>query len=106
MQDDIARRIRFWLDQRGMSQKELAASSGVTEAAISKYVNGDRVPRSITLGKIAAALSVTTDELMGVVPTEEDELEESVVILARNMDRLTDDQRERLIRALATRPRQ
>ncbi|MBR3317987.1 MAG: helix-turn-helix transcriptional regulator [Atopobiaceae bacterium] len=98
-------RLRFWLAQRRMTQRDLAVASGVTEAAVSKYVNGEREPRAITLTKLASALGVSTDELMGVVPTPADDLENSVTLLARNMDQLTDDQRERIIRALASRPR-
>ena len=33
------------LKERGMSQKELAKAAGLTPAAVSRYVNGEREPR-------------------------------------------------------------
>ena len=48
-----------------MSQKELAKKADVTEAAVSHYIKGDRIPRSTTLGLIAGALGVTAGFLLG-----------------------------------------
>ena len=48
-----------------MTMKELAAIVGVTEAAISHYETGRREPDPNMLGRIANALHVTVDYLLG-----------------------------------------
>lgn len=54
------------LRQRNMSQRELAIRANTTEATISRYISGDRVPRIELVVEIARALNVTTDYLLGV----------------------------------------
>lgn len=76
-----------------LSQKELAAKVGVTESAMSYYVQGKRVPRSDILTKIAKALNTTTDYLLGVTnnisnETAQDELQ----YLQRNLGKLDKNQ--------------
>jgi transcriptional regulator with XRE-family HTH domain len=41
-----------------MSQKELADACGITEAAVSRYLNHGRMPKTIILKKMAEVLSV------------------------------------------------
>ena len=48
---------------RGMTQKRLAESAAVTQAALSRYENDLRDPRQQTLGSLAAALGVTPEFL-------------------------------------------
>lgn len=84
-----------------MSQKELAGMTGLTPAAVSRYVNGDREPRPITVASIAKALGVTPADITG---TESDrETDEAVRLIARNAHQLTEAQRAELITALAKR---
>lgn len=66
MSEEIGKKIDEALKEKNMTQKELAEKAGVTEAAVSHYVKGDREPRSNTLGVIAAALGVTAGFLLGV----------------------------------------
>lgn len=42
---DIGKKILRIMKEKGMSQKQLATASGITEAAISKYISGEREPR-------------------------------------------------------------
>lgn len=100
---DVCERIRFWLHESGMTQKELANRSDITEAAISKYVRGEREPRSLTLSRIAAAFGVTVDDFLGTTHVGESDIEQAVYTLSRNCDRLTEEQRNRLIKALLDR---
>ena len=44
------------LKSRGMSQKDLATASGLTQAAIGHYVKGARVPNLETAIRISSAL--------------------------------------------------
>ena len=60
----IGNNIRARLSEAHMTQRELARRARVTEAAISRYVMGEREPRARTLARIAHALGCTCDELL------------------------------------------
>lgn len=51
-------RLSAILKSRGMSQRDLAAASGLTPAAISRYANGKRVPSIEVSERISDALGV------------------------------------------------
>lgn len=59
-------RISRLLKEQGISQKELAARVGATEAAISKYIKGEREPRAEILANIATVLKTTSEALLGI----------------------------------------
>lgn len=63
--EDINSRIKIALKEKGMTQKELSEKSCVTEAAISRYVNGNRCPTLRVAAQIADALDVSLDWLAG-----------------------------------------
>lgn len=54
---------------RGLTQQELAKLSEITQQSISKYERGIRSPESESLKKLALALRVSADDLLGI--TEE-----------------------------------
>ena len=58
------------LQEIGMSQRRLAKLIGVTESALSRWVNGQREPRASMLYKISKILGVTMDDLMKGVDDE------------------------------------
>lgn len=53
------------LEERRMTQKELARRAGVTEAAVSRYLTGERAPQAATVAALARALDCSTDDLLG-----------------------------------------
>lgn len=59
-------RLRAVREMRGISQNELARISGVAQNQISRYEAGQTDPSSTTLGRIALALDVSTDYLLGL----------------------------------------
>lgn len=61
---DFPQRLGMHLREKGISQLELAARVGVTRAAMSRYLSGDREPRFATLVRIAEELEVNVDELI------------------------------------------
>lgn len=89
------------LERSRMTQRELASSTGLTEAAVSRYISGAREPRAVTVAKIAKALDVTPQELLGTVTN--DEVDGAVRLIARNASALSEEQRAELIAALAKR---
>ncbi len=53
-------------DGYGLTQKQLSEKSLVPLASISKYENEGRLPDCITLVKLALALDVSVDYLLGL----------------------------------------
>lgn len=58
-------RLRDLIEDRCITQRELAQDVGVTEVTISRYTNGGRMPRVDIIGRIAEALGASTDYLLG-----------------------------------------
>lgn len=101
MSIEFGRRLAYMLERNRMTQRDLAAATGLTEAAVSRYVSGAREPRAITVAKIARALDVSPQELLGAVTN--DEVDGAVRLIARNASFLTEEQRVELIASLAKR---
>ena len=93
----FGQRLAALLEQQGMTQLDLAARVGVTRAAMSRYVSGDREPRFVTLVRIAEELDVHVDELLGT-GTGTDSVDSALRLVARA--RLTDEQKASLRQAL------
>ena len=55
--------LRRLMNERGMSQKQLAAITGVSVSGISQYVHGLVRPREDVMRKLAAALNVRIEFL-------------------------------------------
>ncbi len=64
----VGRRISQFRRERGLTQKQLAEEIGVVRFVISNYENGKYGPGGFYLVRLAIALGVTTDELLGVRP--------------------------------------
>ena len=67
----FAERLKNILSNK-MTQRELAEKTGLTEVTISRYVNGQRVPKGTEIVKISQAINVSCDYLLGVVDNEKD----------------------------------
>ena len=91
-------RLQRALSDAGMSQKELALKAGVTEAAVSHYLKGDRIPRAAVAVKIAEALGVSVEELMN--GNDETSFDDVYKIVARSAKQLNDEQKFALVKAL------
>lgn len=96
----LGERIQALLEARHMTRKQLAEASGLTEAAISRYISGTRSPKSISLSAIAKALGVTSDELLGNTSDSSNEIDDAIRLVARNAGSISKDQKKLLINAL------
>lgn len=101
----MGEKLRMLILERGVSQKELAQKAGVTEAAISHYINGDRSPRGAILLNIANALDTTTDFLLSGSKSEknnisENEIENCYKLLAKNINQVSFEQKQRFLKLL------
>lgn len=101
MSVEFGRRLASLLERSRLSQRDLANMTGLTEAAVSRYISGAREPRAVTVAKIAKVLDVTPQELLGTVTN--DEVDGAVRLIARNASALSEEQRAELIAALAKR---
>jgi len=63
----LGKRLERARQARGMTQEQLAAASGVKHSHISRLENDDiKDIKGTTLRRLARALEVTTDELLGM----------------------------------------
>lgn len=62
--DIFAKNVKRLLDEKCISQRELADTVGVTEVAMSRYLNDGRMPKGPILYNMAKALGVSVDDLL------------------------------------------
>lgn len=65
METSFTERLRNARNNRGLSQAELAQRAGLEPSAVSHFEAGRRQPSFHNLRKLADALGVTTDYLLG-----------------------------------------
>ncbi len=57
--------IRVWREHRGFSVKKLAEKAGIAPAYLSQIETGKRDGTTTTIKKLASAMGVTVDDLVG-----------------------------------------
>lgn len=57
--------LQIMMERRGISQKDLAIRSGISEAAVSRYCAGTQVPKGPALVNMARVLGCHIEELTG-----------------------------------------
>ena len=85
-------RLRAAREPRKWSQGELAEKAGMPPSSIAHFESGSRKPSFDTLRRLANALEVTTDYLLGRV--EDPSLAEAADPLFRDVSKLTGNDRE------------
>lgn len=94
-------RLSELICRRGFTQKELAAKAGVTEAAVSHYLKGDRVPRASVMARMADALDTTTDYLYGgTIQNADGDIAYARRLIARNVHQMTHQEKMDIINIL------
>lgn len=68
----LHRRLKRALTAKGISQRELGRRIGATQASVSHYVKGKRLPGTVVLYKICRELDVSADWLLGLKRKESD----------------------------------
>ena len=99
--NSLGTRLSQLLNEQHMTQKELAQRAEVTEAAMSHYIKGDRIPRSSVLARIAKVLNTTSDYLMEGLPQNTiDEFGLAKRLIARNVDQMSPAQKREILSIL------
>jgi transcriptional regulator with XRE-family HTH domain len=100
-------RLRTARRLRGMEQAQLAVKAGLPAASISHFEKGNRKPSFDNLRRLARALDVTTDYLLGTV--DDVGLGVAGQALYRHVENLSDEDRrlaEGFMQLLANKSRQ
>lgn len=94
-------RIKKYMNERHFTQKELAKRAGITEASMSKYLNGERTPRIDVIVNLANALQISTDELLGNdIDVESMTFFKIKTVLARGMESMSEEDKKKLLKFL------
>ena len=98
---DFKTKLIIRLKQLGMTQRELATETGLTEANISRYVNGERIPNDLLLEKLAEALEVSVGYFKDEREQKVEDLAQINKLIARNEKNMTSDEKLAIIRLLS-----
>lgn len=93
---DLPAQLRHLRAAKGLSQRALAEAAELTRMSIVNYENGNSVPSVVIAGRLADALGVTVDELLGGDP-----IETAIRRIVARAPQPTDEQIDRIRRALA-----
>lgn len=67
---EFGERIKMYREQNNMTQKELADGLGLSQSAVAKYENGERLVKLEFIQKLSNFFGITEDELCGRVSKE------------------------------------
>ena len=96
-------RLAAILRKKGMTQKQLAQITNITESAMSYYVKGARTPSGDILTKIAVALDTSTDYLLGITDDPgTNKKNPELHYLQRNLGKLDQEQLRKAEKLLRT----
>lgn len=59
----FGKHLKSLLDERKMTQKDLAVKAKMTEPSVSRYIRGERTPRILQAYRIACALGIDMNTL-------------------------------------------
>ena len=110
--NDIGIRISTRLKNLGKKQADICHEIGITKAAMSNYVNGNRVPDTTTSVRLAKALNVSIEWLLTgeensntlnqiEIRPEIDEKTQLENLLLQNFRDMSEDQQRQLINSSA-----
>lgn len=101
--NELGERIHNLIGLNGFTIRILAEKVGVTYVTMTRYINGERIPNSKTLAKIATALHVDANTLLGIERDKNDPEKDFYKVqrlAARNGESWTKKQKADLILAI------
>jgi transcriptional regulator with XRE-family HTH domain len=108
MPEDFSTRLRFARQLRGLSQASLGKASELQSTAISHFETGIRAPSFNNLKRLADALNISSDYLIGrtAEPTLSSDLAERILRHAEKLSKDDLDMVEKMVQTLAERKKQ
>ena len=102
MKQNFGNRIEKLLNMHNMTQRELADKIHITEASVSRYIHGNRIPKATIISDMAAVLETTADYLLqGNSGNKFDtEYHEIQCLIKNNASLMTKDQKLNIIAEL------
>ena len=97
----INKKIKELMNIKGINQRDLSKLSGITESTLSRYLNGSRLLREEKIVKIAKALTVNPSYFFEEDGDKNDPYTEISTVIARCKDKLTVEEKNKLIYLLA-----
>lgn len=92
---EFAERLKVVREEKGLSQTELAAKTGLQPSAVSHFESGRRSPSFDNLRRLADALNVTIDYLLGR-SNQREAVGPASDLLFRNYERLSNEDQEQV----------
>jgi transcriptional regulator with XRE-family HTH domain len=101
--DLVRANLRAFRELRGLTQSQLGERAGLRAASVSHFETGQRVPSLASLVKLADALNVSVDSLLGRAPVEARAEVDPIFLRASKADAQTLDTVRRVTEALLKR---
>ena len=101
--DIVAKRLKELIKVNKLNQKQVAELVGVTEATMSRYLNGNRIPRPEVLSNLATVLNTTSDYILGKVENPSyinTEFGQLFALVSRNAKNLSPELKQKLIKEI------
>ena len=102
MEEKLHHRVKALMKEQGMTQRELAKRSGLTEASVCKYLSGSRLPHSEAVVLLAKALGTTSDYLLGIKRDDESVFRDLEKMIIESKENLSSEEKMRLIMLLSS----
>lgn len=102
---NVGETIKELRKKKGLNQDQLAEMANLNRVTIAKYESGKIEPGAQALARIADALEVSVDEIMGREKPEEEATQEAprtleARIVSFGMDQLPKEERDKIISVL------
>lgn len=95
----IGENIKLLRKKNNLSQKELGEMLNVSQQAVGKWETGKSEPDNSIIVKLAKIFNVQTDFILnGIEEQSHSNTAPRLQLLARHLDELPDEQRERIIK--------
>jgi len=102
MEEKLHHRVKALMKEQGMTQRELARRSGLTEPSVCKYLSGSRLPHSEAVVLLAKALGTTSDYLLGIKRDDGSVFSDLEKEIIENKEKLSSEEKMRLIMLLSS----